>query len=171
MSLRKRSLFERRIAVDRKESISIDDIGWQILEELQKNSKISFKHLSEKVNLSVSAVIERVKRLEDNGVIVSYGAKIDPRKVGFSFSAILFFSTNYGNPDLVMDEIFSKIPEVSSWWSITGVYDYMLEIHVPSLEFLHDLLILLSKHGKITTHIVLPNSAKKTSISAPRETI
>ena len=62
-------------------------------------------------------------------------------------------------------------PDARGRWSITGVYDYMLEIHVPSLEFLHDLLTLLSKHGKITTHIVLPNSAKKTSISAPRETI
>ena len=57
--------------MDRKESISIDDIGWQILEELQKNSKISFKHLSEKVNLSISAVIERVKKLKDNKIIIS----------------------------------------------------------------------------------------------------
>lgn len=147
----------------------IDETGWQILIELQKNARISFKQLAERVNLSPTAVIERVKRMEEDGVITGYSAAINPRKAGFSLWALLSMSINRGNPDPIVNHALERIPEVISCWSITGSEDVMLEVHAPSLEFLEDLLGELSKMGRITTHIVLPRSTKKRIIYPPRE--
>ena len=153
-----------------RESMEIDETGWKILEELQKNARIPFKQLADKVNLSPTATIERVKRMEEEGIILDYRATVDPAKVGYYFSAILSFQTNYGNPDPVIDEIIKDIPEIVSSWSITGSNDFLLEVQIPSLVFLQELLVMLSRHGKITTSIVLPNSTKKRVIKAPLET-
>jgi Lrp/AsnC family leucine-responsive transcriptional regulator len=150
-----------------KEFHSVDEIGWIILDELQKNGRSSFKHLAEKVKLSPTAVIERVKRMEEEGIITGYGAIIDPRKVGYSLSAIINLSANPGSEQII-NESLSRIPEVLSCWSLTGTNDFMLEIQVPSLEFLEELLTELARHGKLTTSIVLPSSEKRRIIHAPR---
>lgn len=149
----------------------IDETGWRILEELQRNARVSFKQLAERVNLSPTAVIERVKRMEADGVITGYSTTINPRMAGYSIWALLAISINRNNPDPLVNETIATIPEVISCWSITGTNDVMLEVHAPSLEFLEDLLAELSKVGRITTHIVLPRSTKKRTISPPRESL
>lgn len=152
----------------RNEKAALDEINWKILEELQVNAKVSFRQLAEKVNLSPTAVIERVKRMEADGVITGYAAIVDPRKAGYHLCALISMQTNYGNPDAIVHEAISKIPEVLSCWSITGTSDFLLEIQVPTLEFLEDLLTELSKHGKLTTGVVLPSSVTKRPLSPPR---
>lgn len=154
-----------------KEPRPIDETGWRILEELQKNARIPFKQLAEKVNLSPTAVIERVKRMEEDGIITGYSAAINPRRAGYSLWALLSVSINRGNPDSIVNDALAKMPEVVSCWSITGREDVMLEVHAPSLEFLEDLLTELSKIGRITTSIVLPRSTKKRMICQPRENL
>ena len=154
-----------------KSSKILDNIGWKILNELQENARISFKQLAEKVNLSPTAVIERVKRMEDEEIIIGYRAIINPRKVGYTMSALIGLSTNHGDSEQIINEALYNIPEVISCWSITGTNDYLLEIQVPSLEFLEDLLAELAKYGRLTTSIVLPNSSKKNTILEPRRNI
>ena len=148
---------------------AIDDIGWKILEELQHNARISFKQLAEKVNLSVTATVERVRNMEDAGIIEGYEAKVNPRKVGFSMSAILHITMNYNNPTEAIKRMIADTPEITSCWSITGSSDLIMEVHLPSLEFLTFLLSALTKYGKVTTSIVLPGHFKKLSIQKPRE--
>ena len=150
-----------------KEAYGVDAIGWMILDELQKNGRVSFKHLAEKVKLSPTAVIERVKRMEDEGIITGYGAIINPRKVGYNLSAIISLSANPGSEQII-NESLAAIPEVLSCWSLTGTNDFMMEIQVPSLEFLEELLSELARHGKLTTSIVLPSSEKRRAINRPR---
>lgn len=154
-----------------REARPIDETGWRILEELQKNARIPFKQLAEKVSLSPTAVIERVKRMEEDGIITGYCAEINPRRAGYSLWALLSISINRGNPDSIVNEALAKIPEVISCWSITGNEDVVLEVHVPSLEFLEDLLTELAKMGRIRTSIVLPRSTKKRMICQPRESM
>ncbi|MDL2263775.1 Lrp/AsnC family transcriptional regulator [Synergistaceae bacterium OttesenSCG-928-I11] len=146
----------------------LDETGWMILEELQENARISFKDLANKVKLSPTAVIERVRRMEEEGIITGYRAMVDPRKVGFTLSALINMSTNYGNPDDIIGEVIADIPEVVSCWSITGTSDFLLEVQVSTLEFLEELLTALSKHGKLTTSIVLPSSVRKRLVKQPR---
>lgn len=155
----------------RGEKIELDEINWKILKELQINAKISFKQLAKKVNLSPTAVIERVKHMEEDGVITGYTAIVNPRKVGYHLSALISMQTSYGNPDDIVHQDLSAVPEVISCWSITGTSDFLLEIQVPSLEFLEALLTELSKHGKLTTSIVLPSSVTKRELGPPRDSM
>lgn len=155
----------------RGEKTELDEINWKILKELQVNAKISFKQLAKKVNLSPTAVIERVKHMEEGGVITGYAATVNPRKVGYHLSALISMQTNYGNPDDIVHQFLASVPEVISCWSITGTSDFLLEIQVPSLEFLEDLLTALSKHGKLTTSIVLPSSVTKRELGPPRDSM
>ncbi len=78
------------------------------------------------MNLSPTATIERVKRMEEEGIILDCRATVDPAKVGYYFSTILSFQTNYGNPAPVIDEIIKDIPEIVSSCSITGSNDFLL---------------------------------------------
>lgn len=150
------------------EKKELDSLNWQILDELQKNARISFRQLADKVNLSPTAVIERVKRMEEEGIITGYTATVNPRKIGYHLSALISMHTVYGNPDAIVHGAISTIPEVISCWSITGTNDFLLEVQVPSLEFLEDLLTELSRHGKLSTSIVLPSSVTKRQLQRPR---
>jgi len=59
----------------------LDDIGWRILKELNENARLSFSELGRRVGLSVPAVTERVRRMEDVGVIKGYRVELDPAKI------------------------------------------------------------------------------------------
>lgn len=61
---------------------SLDGTDWQILRELQQDARLSFNELGRRVNLSAPAAAERVRKLEDKGVINGYSAQINPAKVG-----------------------------------------------------------------------------------------
>jgi Lrp/AsnC family leucine-responsive transcriptional regulator len=155
-----------------REEYQLDETGWRILEELQLNARIPFRQLGKKVNLSPSAVIERVKRMEDEGIIKGYGVRINPRKAGYAMSALLSISTNHEKASVIIAEAIEDVPEVVSSWSITGVTDHILEVRLPSLEFLEKLLSRLSKIGHVTTHIVLPSFSEKSGLrilKSPRE--
>lgn len=147
---------------------TIDETGWKILEALQENARISFRDLGKIVNLSSTAVAERVRRMEEQGVITDYRAVVNPRAVGYSCTAILALSTKYDNPDIVLTKTLAAFPEVVSCWSVTGSKDYFMEVLVPSLEFLEEMLTQITKHGRVTTAVILPSSIKKNRVEPPR---
>jgi Lrp/AsnC family leucine-responsive transcriptional regulator len=151
-----------------RESRRIDETDWRLMDELQSNARASFSELADRVGISESDVAGRVQGLEDDGIITGYSANIDTRRAGYTLSALVSLSTNSGNADQIINEELANTPEVVSCWSITGTSDYLLEIQTPSLEFLEELLSELAKHGRLTTSIVLPSSAKKKIIHQPR---
>jgi DNA-binding Lrp family transcriptional regulator len=65
----------------------IDDTDWRILAELQLDGRLSYKELGRRIHISAPAVAERVRRLEDAGVIVGYGAQVDPSHAGLPLLA------------------------------------------------------------------------------------
>src|SRR5712691_1441137 len=66
----------------------LDETGWRILQALQENARLSFSELGQRVGLSSPAVAERLRRLEDAGIIKGYRAEIDTKKVGYTITAI-----------------------------------------------------------------------------------
>ena len=69
--------------------INLDKIGWEILNELQKNPRISYREIGRKVNLSCSSVLERIRRMEEDGIIQDYQVVLDTQKVGYMIQAII----------------------------------------------------------------------------------
>ena len=108
--------------------------------------------------------------LDETGWRILEGCRgvVNPQKVGYAFRVILAVATVYNNPDHVILRTLAEIPEVIRSWSVTGSNDFYLEALIPSMEFLEDLLVRLSAHGRITTSIVLPRMGGSERIPRPR---
>ncbi|RTK93810.1 MAG: Lrp/AsnC family transcriptional regulator [Neisseriaceae bacterium] len=124
--------------------MNIDIYDKQILELLQDNSKISNQELAEKINLSASACLRRVKVLEDNGFIDKYRCILNNKKLGLGLMVLVSISMDSHTPERF--EIFQKaivaVPEVIECLIITGQSaDYQLKVLVRDLEHYHKVLL------------------------------
>src|SRR2546430_9882831 len=88
---------ERRFgAMTFRSERDLDELDWRILDELQADGRLSFKELGRRVNLSSPAVGERVRRLEEAGVITGYHARVDPGRAGYPSSAFIQMRCSLG---------------------------------------------------------------------------
>lgn len=76
---------------------SLNDTDWRILQALQRNARMSYAELARAVNMSPSAVTERIRRLEESGVLVGYTAVLDPERVGLGILAFVRLRYPSGN--------------------------------------------------------------------------
>lgn len=106
----------------------LDRVDRRILEELQGNGRLSSADLAERVSLSTSPCWRRVKRLEEEGVIRAYQARLDPAKLGYQVTAFVHISLD--KKDTRHLQAFERaalaIPQVLSCHRISGRYDYQL---------------------------------------------
>lgn len=108
----------------------IDDIDKKILEILQSRAKITNAKLSEEIGLSPAPTLERVKKLEQMGVITSYHAKLNIEKIGLGVTTFVLATLNghnRANIEGFIEEI-NKIPEVVECHHITGAGDFILKV-------------------------------------------
>lgn len=111
-------------------NLKLDKIDRKILEILQSNAKITNAQLSKDIGLSPAPTLERVKKLENSGIIKSYHAKLDADKIGLGVSTFVQVSLighNKENIEIFMREI-NKIEEVIECHHITGSGDFILKI-------------------------------------------
>lgn len=144
----------------------LDPIGWKLLNELQVNGRLSYAELGRRVGLTTPAVVERVKRMEEAGIIVGYHADIDPMKVGMPISAFIRMS--------VVGDVFTKItgvvkalPEVVECHRGTGADSFIMKVHVRSVEHLESLIDRLTPYGTTSTSIVLSSPVQRREIQKP----
>ena len=112
------------------QNLKIDQTDRKILEILQSNAKITNAQLSKDIGLSPAPTLERVKKLENSGIIKSYHAKLDTDKIGLgvnTFVLVTLKGHNKNNIDIFLAEIY-KIDEVIECHHITGSGDFMLKI-------------------------------------------
>lgn len=131
----------------------IDEVNLRLLAELQANARLSFAELGRRVGLSSPAVAERVARLEQDGVILGYHARIDPRAVGYALTAVIRAKPGPRQLHLV-GELAAKTPEVVDCRRITGEDCYIMTAHVRSVEHLEEVIDRFAAHGQTTTSIV-----------------
>ena len=116
--------------------MQIDDIDRLILHFLQNDARISNVELADKIGLSPSPCLRRVKALEDNGIIRRYVGLVDPKALGLPISIFINVSLERQERSQ-MEEFESKIksfPEVMECYLMTGSSDYLVRIVVPELE-------------------------------------
>ncbi|MBV8923882.1 MAG: Lrp/AsnC family transcriptional regulator [Bradyrhizobium sp.] len=114
----------------------LDPIDRRIVTELQGNARLSNIELAEKVGLSPSPCLRRVKRLERDGYIEGYRASLRRSRIGLGFSAFLAVKINgHANEDaLRFEQAVVEMPEVVACHLVSGEADYFLEVVVPELE-------------------------------------
>jgi Lrp/AsnC family transcriptional regulator, leucine-responsive regulatory protein len=137
----------------------LDETGWQILQELQQNARLSFSELGQRVGLSSPAVTERVRRMEDAGIITGYRAEINTAKVGFPITAIIRMSAPGDCKQL--NATVSGFPEVLESDRVAGGDSVIMKVIATSMEHLEELIDRLAAYGSTTTSIVLSAPMKK----------
>lgn len=145
----------------------IDSIDERILAELQDNGRLTMKALAERVGLSSPAMIERVRRLEDRGVIAGYRAVVAPDALGRPITAIVAASVPRTAADGFV-EIVRAEPAVVECHRVTGSATYMLKAHVADMPALEELVDLLADAGaSCETAIVLSSPVGWREVSPP----
>ena len=131
----------------------LDPTDRRIIGELVEDGRISLAELGRRVSLSPPAVAERVKRLEQNGVITGYRAAIDLRKLGYQLTAIVRIKPSPGQLPKI-PELAEQIPEIGECHRITGEDCFYLEVHLHAIDELSGLLDRFLVYGQTTTSIV-----------------
>jgi Lrp/AsnC family transcriptional regulator, leucine-responsive regulatory protein len=133
----------------------LDETGWHILEALQENARLSFSELGQRVGLSSPAVAERVRRMEDAGIITGYRAAVNTTKIGYPITAIIRVSNSPGERCTRLSASTQEIPEVLECYRVTGSDSLVMKVMASSVEHLESLIDRISEHGQLTTSIVL----------------
>ncbi|WP_035346178.1 Lrp/AsnC family transcriptional regulator [Halalkalibacter hemicellulosilyticus] len=130
----------------------MDDIDISILMALQREGKIPMTKLGKEVALSQPAVTERVKRLEEQGVIEKYTAVVNAKKMNKPVSAFLLFQARHCQDFVTYCEGVDNVLEIHR---ISGQYNFLVKIIAKSLETLEQTINELGQHGESTTLVVL----------------
>ncbi len=141
---------------------TLDRIDLTILDTLQKDGRISNSDLAKKVNLSASPCLERVKRLEKEGYIESYGANLNASKLNYGMSAFIQVTL-----DRTTGDIFNrfrlevvKIKEVVECHMVAGGFDYLLKLRFENMEVYRKVLgviVELPAVSQTHTYVVMEN--------------
>jgi Lrp/AsnC family transcriptional regulator, leucine-responsive regulatory protein len=143
------------------QSLRLDRIDLKILRALQDNSRITNKQLAEKVALSPSACLARVRQLEEAGFIVGYHAHIDATRVRPTLQMIAEIAVKQHSPEKLdaFDKALRKFPQVIEAARVSGPYDYIIQLVVADMREWRTLAdtILKLELGveKMTTHVIV----------------
>ncbi len=130
-----------------------DAVNIRILRELQKDPRITMARLGRRVGLSPPAVTERVRRLEESGVIRGYYLEINPSALGLPIAAYVRIRPNPGQLPKIA-ELARSIPEVVECHRVTGEDCFILKVYLPSLDQLDRILDSFLAHGTTTTSLI-----------------
>jgi Lrp/AsnC family leucine-responsive transcriptional regulator len=131
----------------------VDQTDLQLLQELQENARLSLAELGRRIGLSPPSVADRLKRLEDDGVITGYRTEIDPRALGYDLSAVLRVRPD-GRQLPKIAQIARDTPEVVECQRVTGDDCYVMKLHVRDVHHLEEVLDRFTPFGSTTTSIV-----------------
>jgi len=134
--------------------MKLDDLDWRLLEELQADGRLSFNELARRVHLSPPAVAERVRRLEQAGIITGYAATVDPARAGQPLLAFVQLRCSLGSC-LLKTTSAADYPELVEIHKLSGEHCTMLKVRATSLAHLEGLIERLGVHGEMRTHIAL----------------
>ena len=140
--------------------MSIDDIDRKILNELQENARTAYAELGRRVGLTTPAVIERVRKLEDAGIITGYRAEVDAAKIGYPITAFVRMSISGVDYSQII-EVAESSKEVLECHRGTGGDSFIMKVAVESVEHLQNLIDRLTPYGITTTSIVLSSPVKR----------
>lgn len=131
----------------------LDDIDRRIVAIMVEDARISVKDLAARVALSSPSVSERVRRLEERGVIRGFTAQIDPSALGYTLQAIVRVKPLPGKLHIVQ-QLLADIPEVSECDKVTGDDCFIVRLHLRSIEQLDEILDRIIDKAQTSTSIV-----------------
>lgn len=120
--------------------MTLDAIDYKLIEILQKNARITQLELAAEVGLSQPAVAERMRKLEQDGVIVAYTAQVDARKLGKDITAFIGVGVSHPKFNPAFAKRIFALPEVLECHHVTGRDSYLLKVKIKNTEELDELI-------------------------------
>jgi Lrp/AsnC family transcriptional regulator, leucine-responsive regulatory protein len=140
--------------------IPLDPTDIAIVEQMQQDGRISVSELGRRVGLSQPAASERLKRLEERGVIAGYRAIIDPAALGLGMMAIIRVRTTHAHIRACLKQ-FAEMPQVIEVLRLTGEDCFLLKVLVPTPGDLEAIVDGVARFGAVTTSLVLSGEDPK----------
>ena len=133
----------------------MEDLDRRIVDLLRTDGRMSYTDLGKAMGLSTSAVHQRVRRLEQRGVITSYAAVLDYEAVGLPLTAFISIRPiDASQPDDSPDRL-AGITEIESCWSVAGDASYLLKVRVSGPTGLEDLLARIRAAANVSTRTTI----------------
>jgi Lrp/AsnC family transcriptional regulator, leucine-responsive regulatory protein len=133
----------------------VEDIDRQILRLLSEDGRMSFTDLGRATGLSTSAVHQRVRRLEQRGVIRGYTVVVEPESVGLSLTAFVSITPlDPASPDDVPERL-AEVPDIEACFSVAGDENYILKVRVDTPASLEALLAKIRAKAGVSTRTTI----------------
>ncbi|MFE2293074.1 Lrp/AsnC family transcriptional regulator [Streptomyces sp. NPDC059452] len=143
---------------------SPDATDWRILDVLQRDGRATFAELARAVAMSPSAVTERVRRLEEAGVISGYAAVVDAERIGLPVLAFVRLRYPHGNYKPFHD-LLETTPEIAEAHHVTGDDCFVLKVTARSMRHLEEITGRIAALGSVTTSVVYSSPLPRRAIS------
>jgi len=142
-----------------EKKITLDSTDWNILAELQKDARSTFKKIGDAVGMTRPAVRERILRMEEAGIISGYHVEINVDSLGKSIHVMIHFKFNSDTkypekPNDVLRPFLDSTPEVIRYWEIYGDLDFLIEAAFYTKDRLHKFLDDLRNYGFVRSHLI-----------------
>lgn len=144
----------------------MDSVDQKILSILQQDARISMRNLAKEIPMSVPATCERVRKLEDSGVIKGYSIKVDPSKIGNTINAFVVCALRIGELESNIRWV-QKQPQIVSAYTLAGRHALLLQVSCVSMKEYQELINTLYTCSVIESYIVIENI--KDNAFIPRE--
>ncbi|MDB4402220.1 Lrp/AsnC family transcriptional regulator [Algibacter sp.] len=143
--------------------MNLDSINSKILECLQKNARLSNAEIGRRVGISSPAVSERIKKMEDLGIIEGYKTIVSPFEIGYQLKAIITLRAFMGKLKPFLDKV-KTYDEVINCYRITGDENIVMEVVLKNQNHLEAFIDQLISYGESKTQIVLSRVVKQKEV-------
>ncbi len=143
----------------------LDETGWHLLQELQENARLSYTELGQRVGLSLPSVAERVRKMEEAGIITGYHAEVNLSRLGLPVLAIIRLGSFVGQSCNRVASQVSEIPEVLECYKVTGTDCVVVKVVAASIDHLERVIEQLSLSGPAATSLVSSRPMKRHTIT------
>ena len=131
----------------------LDEVNIQLLWELRQDPRVTMAELGRRVGMSSPAVAERVRRMEEGGIIGGYSVAINPVPLGLPIAAYIRIRPHAGQLPQIA-ELARNIPEIVECHRITGEDCFLMKVHIPAMDQLDRILDCFLIYGQTTTSII-----------------
>ena len=154
------------------EAFEPDAIDLQIIDALQEHGRMPHAKLADQVGLSAPSVIERVKKLEDGGIIVGYHAAVDAKRLGKDVTAFIGVSIGHPRTINLFEETVALVPDVLECHHVTGEHTVLLKVKTHNTASLEQLIRTIRAIDGVTrteTMVVLSTHTERAQITITAE--
>lgn len=145
-----------------------DQTDWQLLLALQENARASYSELGRKVGLSTPAVIDRIRKMEEAGVIRGYRVELDPKKLGYTITAFVHLESQASEYSRVLPFIEESV-EIEQSYYITGRESFIFKVNVTSIGHLEAFIQKVAAFGNTATSIIMSSPAADKPLYPPQK--